>query len=420
MPLRVYVESLGCKLNQCERDGLAEQFVLAGQIVVARPEEADVCVVNTCAVTHVAERKSRQRFRQLRRANPGARLVATGCAARLANQCLEVDLMVDNAHKDNLPAQVLEAWGDMCAALPVRPSEAAASVVHPRTRALVKIQDGCDNACTYCIVRILRGRQKSRPRDEILAEVAELVRNGRHEVVLTGVHVGAYGRDNGDTLVDLVSAILRQSPPSRLRLSSIEPWDLTPAFFALWRDSRLCRHLHLPLQSGCDATLDRMNRKYTSGQFAELIEQARAAVPGLAVTTDVIAGFPGESEAEFAESAAFIERMTFARVHVFPYSPRPGTPAARMPDQVDPQIRRDRARTLREIARRSSAAFREQFLGQVMDVLWESRVRGDCWTGLTDNYIRVSARSSAVLANELRKVRLVALEANGVHGTLCG
>ena len=414
--MKVYLESLGCKLNQCEREALAKQFVEAGHLVVGTPQAADICIVNTCAVTRAAAGKSRRRFHALKRANPVARLVATGCYATLDGEALDVDLEVNNDLKDDLVALVearVEEWGILpdsssgCERVPVS-----------RTRPMVKIQDGCDNACAYCIVCILRGKQRSRPREAIVQEVADLVQQGYHEVVLTGVHVGAYGRDTDDNLVDLVRAILEFTPPERLRLSSIEPWDLTPDFFALWQDPRLCTHLHLPLQSGCDNTLSRMNRHYTTGQYADLVAQARASIPDLALTTDLIAGFPGESEQAFVETAAFIERMAFARAHVFVYSARPGTPAAEMPDQVPLVVRRQRALALREIAQRSGEAFRRGFLGRTMPVLWEVRQRNGRWSGLTDNYIRVYADSDRDLANTVHDVVLEDLDADGIRGRL--
>lgn len=414
--MRVYLESLGCKLNQCEREAMVKQFAEAGHRVVGTPQEADVCIVNTCAVTQAAAGKSRRRFHFLKRANPVARLVATGCYATLDGECLDVDLEVGNDRKEDLVALVearVEEWG-------ILPKSSSGCERPPvsRTRPMVKIQDGCDNACAYCIVCILRGKQRSRPREAILQEVADLVQQGYHEVVLTGVHVEAYGRDSDDNLVDLVRAILEHAPPERLRLSSIEPWDLTPDFFALWQDPRLCRHLHLPLQSGFDDTLARMNRHYTTDQYAELAAQARASIPDLALTTDVIAGFPGESEQAFVESASFIERMAFARTHIFVYSARPGTPAAEMPDQVLPAQRRRRALALREIAQRSAEDFCRRFLGRTMSVLWEVQQRNGRWSGLTDNYIRVYVDSDRDLANTVRDAVLDELDAGGVRGRL--
>jgi threonylcarbamoyladenosine tRNA methylthiotransferase MtaB len=439
MAPRVYLESIGCKLNQCERDALARQFAEAGYTVVSQPGDADICVLNTCAVTHVAARKSRQRLRSLHRLNTAARLVATGCSTGLVEDGLQADLVVTNEHKPELVSRVgvrwslcqrqepgcrlraltpmAEEWPDLAPASPVAGSKLRGAVRF-RTRPLVKIQDGCDNGCTYCIVRVLRGPQKSRPRGEILEEIAAWVGQGYHEIVLTGVHVGSYGQDTGDDLAGLVRAILAETAPDRLRLSSIEPWDLSPKFLDLWHDPRLCRHLHLPLQSGCDDTLRRMNRRYTAAEFAALVAQARAAIPGLAVTTDVIAGFPGETDQEFATSAAFIANMAFARVHVFPYSPRPGTPAADMPAQVDSHLARERARQLREIGARTGEAFRRQMLGRTLPVLWETRSADGRWSGLTDNYLRVYAESEADLKNTLWPARLCALDRRGVRGEI--
>lgn len=417
--MKVYLESLGCKLNQCERDALALEFAAAGHTIVDSAADADLCVVNTCAVTHTAATKSRGRLRTLHRLNPQARLVAAGCYVTTGQDGIRADMEVDNAHKADL-VSLVEAQAPMWdLAAGSRPGGPAPdSEFSHRTRPMVKIQDGCDNACTYCIVHLLRGRQRSSPRDEIVDRVSHLVRLGYHEVVLTGVHVGAYGRDSSDSLSGLVRALLDRTGVERLRLSSIEPWDIAPDFFDLWQDPRLCRHLHLPLQSGCDRTLRRMNRSYTTADYADLAARARAAIPGLALTTDLIAGFPGETGEEFAASAAFIERMAFARAHVFAYSPRPGTPASAMPEQVDPRQRDERARRLRQVAARSGAAFRRSFLGQTLPVLWEARQRDGRWSGLTDNYIRVWTRCPDELANTVRPAMLEALDAAGVSGRL--
>jgi len=294
--MRVYLESLGCKLNQSEMETLARQFVAAGHELVASAEAADLCILNTCAVTHVAARKSRQTAHRLRRLNPDARLVITGCYAEVTTEPLEADLTVGNEDK----ARLLDLIRSAGFRLPETGHQQPVADTRPpvaRTRAFVKIQDGCDNACTYCIVHVARGRQRSRPRDAILEEIRALVAEGYKEIVLTGVHVGAYGRDAGGAsqgdLRSLVTAILTETDVPRLRLSSIEPWDISPDFFDLWQNPRLCRHLHLPLQSGCDATLRRMGRRYTTTTFAQIVAAAREAIPGLAITTDIIVGFRG-------------------------------------------------------------------------------------------------------------------------------
>ncbi len=416
--VRIYVGSLGCKLNQSEMDDLATCLAGGGHQIVATPAEAELCVLNTCAVTHVAAQKSRQALRHLHRENPNARLVATGCYAELAPSDLRglpgVELVVGNRDKERL----VEVIGS--------PGPALRVAFHaPRTRAFVKIQDGCDNACTYCLIRLVRGPQRSRPPDEVIAKVQARLAAGHREIVLTGVHLGAYGRDRaGDLGIDLwglVARLLVETDVPRLRISSIEPWDLPERAFRLWGDPRLCRHLHLPLQSGCDATLRRMNRRYTAAEFAALLAAARVAIPDLAVTSDVIVGFPGETDAEFAESLAFVEAMNFARLHIFSYSPRPGTPAAEMPHQVPPPLKEERARAMRAVAAAASQAFRRQFIGRTMEVLWESSRPGESgpvWSGLTDNYLRVYAGSFAKLSGTLTLTRLVALAGDGLWGEI--
>jgi len=252
---------------------------------------------------------------------------------------------------------------------------------------------------------------------------------GYQEVVLTGVHIGAYGRDSGhrgdESLWGLVEAILMHINVRRLRLSSIEPWDLDPACFRLWEDSRLCRHLHLPLQSGCDATLQRMSRSYTADQFAALVEAVREAIPDVAITTDVIVGFPGESEAEFNESLRFVEAMVFARTHVFKYSARPGTSAATMPGQVSPLVKKARSRAMMEVGHHNAEAFRRAFLGRTLEVLWEGQANGSesgqkaLWSGLTDNYLRVRTQEGKNLCNAITRTKLVALSGDGMWGEVC-
>ena len=420
--MRIYVASLGCKLNQSEMDSLARELAARGHRVVDSPTGADLCVLNTCTVTHVAAQKSRQALRRLHRDNPQARLIATGCYAQIEPDILgklpNVERVIGNPEKDRLVDLIGPGLTERQGPGP------ALGIPGARTRAFIKIQDGCDNACTYCIIRVARGPQRSRPADEILTEVRELLAAGHQELVLTGVHIGAYGRDRQGKLAatnlwDLVSQILTETDIPRLRLSSIEPWDLSEEAFRLWDDPRLCRHLHLPLQSGCNATLRRMARRYTTAEFRAWVATARAAIPDLALTTDVIVGFPGETSGEFAESLDFVQEMAFSRAHIFPYSARAGTAAAQMPDQVSPQVKEQRARAMREVASASRQSFSQSFVGRTFNVLWESEREsggGTVWSGLTDNYLRVYARSSADLGNKLVPARLVAF----VRGDLLG
>jgi threonylcarbamoyladenosine tRNA methylthiotransferase MtaB len=390
-------------------------------------------VLNTCAVTATAEAKSRARARALARANPRARLAITGCYATLApatvQQLPQVRLVVDNRTKERL-ADLLTSWADE---FPDQPADVSlqpdrSPFAATRTRAFIKVQDGCNNRCTFCIVTVARGEERSRPLSAVVSEINALVAEGYQEVVLTGVHLGAYGRDLGTDLASLIRAILRQTHLPRLRLSSLEPWDLGPEFFNLWRESegRLCPHLHLPLQSGCDATLRRMARRYTSTSYARLVEHARERIPDLTVTTDIIVGFPGETEEEFQQSLRFVESIGFAHLHVFPYSPRPGTAAARMQGQVPEAIKRERSAIMRELDARSGREVRRAQLGQIRPVLWEgegqSILESDqhVWAGLTDNYLRVLTvvPSSVNLHNRITPVRLDRLEGDALWGEI--
>jgi threonylcarbamoyladenosine tRNA methylthiotransferase MtaB len=286
-------------------------------------------------------------------------------------------------------------------------------------RAFIKVQDGCDNHCTYCIIRALRGPSRSRAVADITAEVRVLVEEaGCQEAVFTGASLGAYGRDLGlpRGLRTLVETILADTDLARLRLSSVEPWDIDDAFFELWKDPRLCRQIHLPLQAGCEGTLRRMGRPIGKAEFARLVEAARATIPDVAVTTDVLVGFPGEDDDAFRKSYQFVERIGFAKLHVFPYSSRPGTPATKLPHQVPRQVRDERARRMRELGTLQRRRFHNRFLGRELEVLWERQQRDGHWTGWTDNYIRVTARADDDLCGRITRARLLALENDHLKG----
>ena len=291
-----------------------------------------------------------------------------------------------------------------------------------RTRAFIKVQDGCDNACTFCITTVARGASQSRRMEAVIADIQAALDGGALEIVLTGVHLGAWGQELGLHLRDLIQHILKETNPPRLRLSSLEPWDLSEDFFSLWSDARLCPHLHLPLQSGSAATLKRMLRKTTPQSFRALVEAARRLIPGVAITTDLIAGFPTESEQEFAETLAFVQEMNFAGGHVFTYSARPGTPAARIREQVPAQVSKQRSQALHAALAESSAAYRRTFIGQTLPVLWEaSAVRSELgWQieGLTGNYLRVTAQAPELRWNHLDPVELSGLSAEGLFGEI--
>lgn len=415
--MKVHVASLGCKLNQSEMDSLLTQLEKAGW-EPSPASEADLVVLNTCAVTAEAARKSRQALRRLRAEALHAYLVATGCYAELWPQEVEAaarpDWVIGNRDKARLADLLRERFASPAAA----ESSHGPAPAWPRTRAFVKIQDGCDNACAYCVVHIARGPSRSVPADEIIAQAQRVVQAGRQEIVLTGVNIGAYGQDTGGPdLGGLIRCVLAETAIARVRLSSMEPWSFREAWLELWDDARLCPHFHLPLQSGSDAVLRRMNRPYSAGEFVRLARAIQQALPDAAITTDIIVGFPGETEADHGATLALAEQVGFARMHVFPFSPRPGTPAASMPDAVGQDVILRRSAELRALGARLAAAYAERFLGRTMDVLWEQSPRQGYWTGLTPNYLRVRAQGDG-LGNRILPARLVAVERGGLAGVV--
>lgn len=426
--MKVYLDTVGCRLNQSEIETLGGQFRAQGHTLVDDASQADLAVINTCAVTVQAAADSRSAVR--RAARVGARqIVVTGCWATMnpagAAALPHVSRVVVNADKYRLVPDQL--------GLPLETFDLEPIAREPlpgarlRTRAFIKVQDGCDNRCTFCVTTLVRGEGRSRPVEEVLADVNAAVRGGAQEVVLTGVHLGSWGQDFAQPahLKALVQTILRRTAAPRVRLSSLEPWDLDEDFFELWAEEpRLCRHLHLPLQSGCDATLRRMARKTTQASFHRLVASARTFCPEMAITTDLIAGFPGETEVEFDETLAFVEAMQFAGGHVFTYSPRPGTAAAKMPGQLPPPVRKERNARLRERLEAGASAYRARFTGQTLPVLWESATAlgPDGWqmSGLTDNYLRVQAIAPQDLWNRITPVKLTALQDGELRGVITG
>jgi threonylcarbamoyladenosine tRNA methylthiotransferase MtaB len=416
---RVALESLGCKLNQAEIEALTDRLVNRGHELTESVEEADIYVLNTCTVTHIADRKSRQALRAARRANPYARVIAAGCYARRAPEELGrlgvIDVIVGDTEGNDL-VSAIEGNGH------VRTSGWTGDSTRgwSRTRSLVKIQEGCSDFCSFCVVPHTRGPGRSRTPEDILAEVKDKAARGHKEVVLTGTKLGDY-RWNGHGpagLPELIRRILAETKVERLRLSSLQPADLTPEFLALWHDSRLCPHLHLPLQSGSDAILRQMHRPYTLAEYESAVCRAREAIPDLSITTDVLVGFPGERESEFEESYWFCESMSFAGIHVFPYSKRPGTPAAEMPGQVDEKAKKQRSARTMSLGKRSAGRFRLQFLGRTMMVLWEDNSSDGLWSGHTANYLRVYAKSGERLAGKMLAARIVEEYADGLRGEM--
>jgi threonylcarbamoyladenosine tRNA methylthiotransferase MtaB len=416
--MRIYLDNVGCRLNWSEIESLARELAAAGHSIVPSADEADTIVVNTCAVTAQAERKTRHQIRSLHRDNPAASLAVIGCYATLqpetAARLAGVRWVIPNAQKTRA-SDLLTHHSDAG-----EPHDGTGERLETlRTRAFVKVQDGCNNHCTYCIVRSLRGPARSRPLADVVERVQTLVQEaGSREVVLTGACLGSYGRDLGylQGLRGLVEALLAETNLRRLRLSSLEPWDIDESFFELWADSRLCRQIHLPLQAGCDTTLRRMGRRITTTAFARLVTVARERIPDVAITTDVLVGFPGEDRNDFARSYAFIEEMAFAKIHVFPYSERPGTPASRLPNQVAAGVKNERARQVRSLARKERRRYRHRFVGRELPVLWEKQRQDGRWTGWTDNYLRVTTEAGQDLLNRITQARILTAESGHLRG----
>lgn len=427
---RCAVLTLGCKVNQAETEEMRERFAQAGFTPVAFGEPAEVSVVNTCTVTHVADRKSRQMIRRAQLAGPHGVLVVTGCYAAVSPEeaaaVVPDALVVQRDQQADLVDIVANALQERGVPMPepLSPEELAyAALLQPkasraRSRVFVKVQDGCWHACAYCIVPRARGRSVSRPANEIVERVRGLHAQGVAEVVLTGVCIGDYEDPAaGSSLTALIQRILDETDVSRVRISSINPMHFDYAFLELFAHPRICRHLHLPLQSGSPHILQRMNRRHTLDEYRQIVSRTWEICPELALTTDVLVGFPGETEEHFGETAAFIEEMAFADLHVFPYSIRPRTSAAHFDGHVPFGLRKQRVQRLLAKVPALRQAYRERFLGSTLDVVWEEAAEG-LWRGCTDNYLRVYVKSDTITAGMMCAVRLVEPHDDGVLGEM--
>ncbi len=423
--MKVYLDSVGCRLNQSEIEKIGWKFKILGHHLVDTPHQADVSVINTCAVTGKAASDSRQKARQAFRAG-SKRVIITGCWVTMepeaASALLENILIYPNHRKDDLVVDFLGVASRETRLTP--PKREPLPGNRQRTRAFIKVQEGCDNFCTFCITRILRGPSTSMPLEVILDDIRAATTGGVKEIVLCGVHLGSWGQDSSpkSSLQDLIQTILRETDITRLRLSSMEPWDISYELIDLWHDQRMCRHLHLPLQSGCDETLKRMGRKTNQAAFSRLVRKLREEISDLAITTDIIVGFPGETDQEFSQSVLFAQEMDFALAHVFVYSPRSGTAAEQMSGQVPSNIRHQRSRMMREALAQNAIEFRMHFIHTTCTVLWESAdaMPDGRWrmSGLTDNYLRVDAFSEENRWNQIDRVRLENLSASKIYGSI--
>lgn len=431
---KVAIYTLGCKVNQNESDTIISHFKKAGYQEVPFEDKADVYLVNTCTVTHLADRKSRQMIRRAIKKNNDALIVVTGCYAQTAPEAVlnipGVDLVIGTRDRFRLVELVEEAKKSKKPVNAVKnimevkefeeiPGE---EILPHRVRSYLKIQEGCNRFCSYCIIPFARGPVRSRPISQVLKKAKQLIDSGYQEIILTGIHTGAYGTEipQGYDLTFLIEKLINIPGLKRLRVSSIEPNEVCERMIELMSVSPiLCRHLHIPLQSGNDAVLQRMNRVYNVREYARLIKMIREKIPEIAITTDVIVGFPGETEEEFTHTYNFIEKMNFSRLHVFKYSPRKGTPAASFPNQVSSDIKEERSKKLISLGKRLSREYAEKNINKVLGVLAEQRVEisgREYWEGHTDNYLRVVFLSEHNLQGRLVQVHLDAYK----NGFICG
>ncbi len=422
MSRTVALATLGCKTNQFESASLEQLLRQAGYTPVPFEQGADLVVVNTCTVTAATDAQSRNLVRRARRLRPDCRVVVTGCYAQVDPAALQaipgVSLVLGNEEKQDFLRLLQQDLAEGTALVsPNRDALTAntlpAAAFAERSRAFVQIQTGCDAFCAYCIIPYARGRSRSVAPDEVIAQVAELVAGGYQEIVLTGIHIGQYGLDlqPRTPLLELLQRLIGETGVGRLRLGSLEPTEISDELLDWIASSEaICPHFHIPLQSGDDAVLQRMNRHYTRTRFADLIGEIHRRLPQAAIGLDVIAGFPGETEAEFAQTRELIQALPVSHLHVFPFSRRPGTPAATMAGQVGGEVVKARAAELRALGEAKQRAFAERFIGQVLELVVESRGKGDLWRGLSRNYLPVRFAGEGMVERSLCRVRITGWE----------
>lgn len=422
--------TLGCKVNQYDSDAMRTLFIHRGYKPVEHSEVADVYIINTCSVTSIGDRKSRQVIRKIRRNNPDAVIAATGCYAQVAPEELEkmgdVDVIVGHQNRNKIVDYIEEAEKSEKTVNAVKDIMAIREyenlTVDPegevKARAFVKVQEGCDNYCTFCIIPYARGRLKSRKQEDAVDEIKKLIEKGYREVVLTGIHLGNYGKDlrNGTSLSTLVSELLKIPNLLRIRLGSIESVELSDELINIIKnEKRVCHHLHLPLQSGSDAVLKSMNRHYRLRQYKDLIAMLREKIPNLALTTDLIVGFPGETEENFKETLNTLHELKFSAIHVFPFSKRTGTPAAMYPNQITNEEKKKRVHRVQELEKKISKEFRSEFLNKIVHVLAENK-KEEYFEGFSDEYIRVTIKGENVKRGHLYSVIVEEVTDEGLIG----
>ena len=407
--------TLGCKVNQYETEAMEELFINSGYELAAYDEYADVYVINTCSVTNMSDRKSRQIIRRAKKINPNAVVAVTGCYAQTAaDEVIGIDGVNIVLGTQNIVELCESAGADAKSNFVGNImnthefEELKITKYTDRTRAFIKIQEGCNQFCSYCIIPYARGPVRSRPEAEVLEEIERLAQNGYKEIILVGIHIASYGIDLGNTsLEQILVKVDKINGVERIRLSSIEPMTLNEEFIGKIKGAKkLCPHFHISLQSGCDETLRRMNRKYTTAQFRSIVNGLRESFKDAAITTDIMVGFAGETEEEFQKTLDFVDEISFADAHVFQYSMRKGTPAAKRPDQVAPSVKEERSRRVIEHTAKSREKYLKGFIGRTMPVLFEQRDREGLFEGKTTNYITVHAESEADISGQISNVFL--------------
>ncbi len=420
---KIAFTTLGCKVNMYDTEAMRELFLQRDYKEVDFEQEADVYLINTCSVTNLGDKKSRQIIRRAKKLNPDAIVVASGCYAQVAPEIVAqvdgVNIVTGIKDRGNI-VDIVESYtgngvlnlvSDIKTAIEFEPLSVTRLEGH--TRAYLKIQEGCNRYCTYCIIPYARGPIRSRKSDEVTAEVEKLAENGFKEVVLTGIHVASYGLDldEGVYLADIIEKVHRVKGIERIRFSSMEPLAVTEKFIERMQAlPKVCDHYHLSLQSGCDKTLHDMGRRYTAQQYYEAVEKIKRAYPDGAITTDIIVGFPGETDEDFKKTMAFAEKCKLAKIHVFPYSPKDGTPAARRKDQILPHIKSERAKQMGELSNRLQREFMSAMVGKTFSVLFEREVTGGIYEGYTTNYVRVLVKSEENLHNRIINVKITSLD----------
>jgi threonylcarbamoyladenosine tRNA methylthiotransferase MtaB len=429
---KVAFYTLGCKVNQYETEAMIEIFEKNGYEHVKTNDFADIYVINTCTVTHMSDRKSRQYIRRMKKINPKAIIAVVGCYSQVSPEEIldieEVNLVMGTNDRKNIVAEIEKITCEDKAStvddiMKVKEFEDInISHTDDKTRAFLKIQDGCDRFCTYCIIPYARGRVRSKPIEKIVSEVETLAKSGYKEVVLTGIHVASYGKDINSEKVGLLDVIRKVSEVEcieRIRMSSVEPILFTDEFIEeIKNNKKLCPHYHLSLQSGCDDTLKRMNRRYTASEYKKIVEKLRESIDDVSITTDVIVGFPDESDEEFEQTYKFLSDIKLSQMHIFKYSKRKGTKASQMENQISPEIKQLRSEKLLELNKRNFSDFISKFIGREMDVLFEQEVAENVYEGLTSNYIRVLAKSESKINGEIKKVKIISKKDDFLQGNL--